>query len=236
MVVIMDIIRNVAVFGDSIFKGMQLDPEKRHYRIINNIDIKGICDRFSIAVSNYSKVGCTIGRGFEMLKKRLESGEKCDTVIMDYGGNDCDFNWREISENPDAEHQPKTPLDRFVQLYREIIDTLKARGIVPVLSTLPPIDPQRFFNWHCRELNRDNILGWLGEVTTIYRFQESYSRAVETIAKETGALLVDLRGAFLKHRRIEHMLCLDGTHPNTEGQKVITEAFMCFAHKRLVLA
>ena len=232
----MDIIRHVAVFGDSIFKGMQLDPEKRQYRIINNIDIKGICDRFSIAVSNYSKVGCTIERGYERLKQRLEKDEPCDTVIMDYGGNDCDFNWREISENPDSEHKPKTPLDVFIQIYKEIIEMLRRRDIVPVLTTLPPIDPQRFFNWHCRDLCRDNVLKWLGEITTIYRFQENYSRAVETIAKETGTLLVDLRGAFLKHRRIEHMLCLDGTHPNTEGQKVITDAFMGFAHQRLALA
>jgi len=232
----MDIIKHVAVFGDSIFKGMQLDPDRKQYRIMNNIDIKGISEKFSIAVNNYSKVGCTIERGFERLKKRLETDEPCDTVIMDYGGNDCDFNWREISENPDAEHLPKTPIDRFTQIYREIIETLRSRGIVPVLSTLPPIDPQRFFHWHCRDLNKDNILKWLGEVTTIYRFQENYSRVVEKIAEDTGSLLVDLRGAFLKHRRIEHMLCEDGTHPNTEGQKVITEVFMSFAKQRLILA
>ena len=232
----MDIRKHVAIFGDSIFKGMQFDPDKKQYRIINNIDIKGICEAFSIAVKNYSKVGCTIERGFDRLKKRLDTEEPCDAVIMDYGGNDCDFNWHEISEAPDAEHHPKTPIDRFTQIYSEIIETLRSRGIVPVLTTLPPIDPQRFFNWHCRDLNKEHIIKWLGEVTTIYRFQENYSRVVEKIAKETGALLVDLRGAFLKHRRIEHMLCEDGTHPNTEGQKVITDVFMRFAGQRLAMA
>lgn len=232
----MDIKKHIAIFGDSIFKGMQLDPERKQYRIINNIDIEGIGEKHSIEINNYSKVGCTIERGFAMLKKRLETGEPCDVVIMDYGGNDCDFKWREISDDPDAEHLPNTPIDKFAQLYREIIETLRSRGIVPVLSTLPPIDPQRFFNWNFRELNKDNILRWLGEVTTIYRFQENYSRTVEKIAKETGALLVDLRGAFLKHRRIEHMLCEDGMHPNTEGQKIITETFMGFANQRLAFA
>ncbi|NLB28947.1 MAG: SGNH/GDSL hydrolase family protein [Clostridiales bacterium] len=232
----MDIKKHIAIFGDSIFKGMQLDPVRKQYRIINNIDIEGIGKKHSIAIDNCSKVGCTIERGFLMLKKRLETDEPCDVVIMDYGGNDCDFNWREISENPDAEHLPKTPIDTFVRLYREIVETLRSHGIVPVLSTLPPIDPQRFFNWNFRELNRENILKWLGEVTTIYRFQENYSRTVEKIAAETGALLVDLRGAFLKHRRIEHMLCDDGMHPNTEGQKIITETFMDFAAWRLAPA
>ncbi len=232
----MNIRKHIAVFGDSIFKGMQLDPVRKQYRIMNNIDIRGIGEANSIAINNFSKVGCTIERGFDMLKRRLGTSEPCDAVVMDYGGNDCDFLWPEISENPDKEHEPKTPLDRFSAVYTEIIETLRSRGIVPILTTLPPIDPQRFFNWNFRELNRENILRWLGEVTTIYRFQENYSRTVEKIARDTGALLVDLRGAFLSHRRIEHMLCEDGMHPNTEGQKIITETFMRFAKQRMAMA
>ena len=75
------------------------------------------------------------------------------------------------------------------------------------------------------------MLKWLGSVNAIYRVQEHYSRLVEKIAAETNTLIVDLRGAFLKHRRIEGFLCEDGTHPNTEGQKIITEAFLDFAEK-----
>ena len=36
---------------------------------------------------------------------------------------------------------------------------------------------------------------------------------------------------FLKERRIEHLLCEDGVHPNTEGQRVITQAFLEFADR-----
>jgi lysophospholipase L1-like esterase len=112
-----------------------------------------------------------------------------------------------------------------------MIAILKEKGIVPVLTTLPPLDPQRFFDWFCKGLNAENVLKWLGNVGTIYRQQEKYSRTVEKIALETGAYLVDLRGAFLAHKRIDHLLCADGTHPNTEGQKVITAAFLDFAEK-----
>jgi lysophospholipase L1-like esterase len=72
-------------------------------------------------------------------------------------------------------------------------------------------------------------LKWLGSVNTIYRYQEYYSRAVEQLSAATGALLVDLRGAFLELRRIDRLLCEDGTHPNTEGQKIIMSAFSSFA-------
>jgi lysophospholipase L1-like esterase len=73
-------------------------------------------------------------------------------------------------------------------------------------------------------------------VNTIYRYQENYSRAIEKIAKEAEVDCIDLRGAFLSNRRIDDLLCEDGIHPNTNGQKVIEGAFMAFAEKRLAHA
>ncbi|MDR0905865.1 MAG: SGNH/GDSL hydrolase family protein [Oscillospiraceae bacterium] len=224
----MDIIKKIAVFGDSIFKGMQLDSN-RHYRIINDIDTDALSLRHSLIINNYAKIGSTITKGLEILQKRLDGGEHYDVAVMDYGGNDCDFIWAEVAESPDAEHFAKTPLDTFIASYHRMIATLRERGIRPILATLPPIDPQKFFDWNCRDLNKANVLKWLGEVTTIYRFQEMYSRTVERIAADTSCLLVDLRGAFLAHRRIDGLLCEDGTHPNSAGQRVITEAFDRFA-------
>ena len=37
-----------------------------------------------------------------------------------------------------------------------------------------------------------------------------------------------LRGAFLDHGHLEQTLCADGTHPNSEGQALITRAFQEF--------
>ncbi|MCL2695729.1 MAG: hypothetical protein FWE69_05330 [Clostridiales bacterium] len=96
------------------------------------------------------------------------------------------------------------------------------------MTTLPPLDAQRFFDWFCNGLNRANVLKWLESVETIYRWQEHYSRTVEKIAAETNTLLVDVRGAFLEHGRLKRFLCKDGAHPNTEGQKIITGAFLEF--------
>jgi lysophospholipase L1-like esterase len=150
-------------------------------------------------------------------------------AVIGYGGNDCDFTWKEVSERPNDRHLPNTPLDVFAQTYRNIISTLKTKCIKPILITLPPLDPQRFFDWFCRDLNKANVLHWLGTVNTIYRFQESYSKMIEKIARETKTYLVDLRGAFLDHFHLEDLLCEDGTHPNTAGQKVITDVFLNYS-------
>lgn len=223
------VIKNIEIFGDSILKGIQLNPKNMRYCVDNNIDIKTISQKHSLVIRNHSQFGCTIQKGYAALLKWLDKGYPCDMIVMDFGGNDCDFNWAEIAEQPFAEHKPHTPLDVFAETYRQIIDKLKQKNILPVLTTLPPLEPQRFFDWFCKGLNKENIMKWLGNINTIYRYQENYSRMAEKIAHAAAVPLVDLRGAFLKHRRIEHLLCEDGTHPNTAGQKLITDAFLEFA-------
>ena len=225
----MDAIQKIAVLGDSILKGVQLSPQTSRYIVDNRIDVKKISEKFSVTIRNYSRFGCTVTKGYEVLQKQLQDPAFCDALVMDFGGNDCDFNWREISERPDDEHIPHTPLDVFITKYREIIDLLKSRGIQPILTTLPPIVPQKFFDWFCKGLNRENILKWLGEVNMIYPYQENYSRAVEKIAADAQVPLIDLRGAFLQYRRFDSLLCQDGTHPNTEGQGLITSTFLEYA-------
>jgi len=224
----------VEVFGDSILKGIQLNISNMRYQVDNNIDVKAIERKHSLSIMNYSKFGCTVTKGLALIEKHLKNDEnKCDAIVMNYGGNDCDFDWKAVSESPEADHQPNTPLDAFTETYRKIILLIMDRGIRPVITTLPPLDAQRFFNWFCGRFNKDNVLKWLGGVESIYRWQENYSRTVEKIAADTGALLVDLRGAFLKHRKLQHLLCFDGAHPNTEGQKVITQEFLDFVSRVL---
>jgi len=222
----------VEVYGDSILRGVQLDETDKRYRIDNNIDVGLLEEKFRLCISNFSKFGCTITKAFSLIEKRFKANnekEKCDAIILNLGGNDCDFNWKEVSENPEAEHLPNTPLDTFVETYRKIIEYLKEKGIRPIITTLPPLDAQKFFNWFCGGLEKKaNVLKWLGGVEAIYRWQENYSRTIEKLAEETGALLVDIRGAFLRHRKIEPLLCADGTHPNTEGQRIITQSFFDF--------
>ena len=226
----MDMQRSVEVYGDSILKGIQLDDENMRYHVDNNIDVNMLEKRFLLDIRNFSKFGCTITKAFSLIEKRFKSDKPhCDAIVLNLGGNDCDFNWKEVSEHPEDDHQPNTPLDVFTDTYCKIIGFLKEKGIRPIIANLPPLDAQRFFNWFCGGLDKKaNVLKWLGGVETIYRWQENYSRTVEKIADETDALLVDLRGAFLKYRKLEHLLCADGTHPNTEGQRVITQGFLDF--------
>ena len=206
-------IRSISIFGDSILRGVVLNAEARRYTVSDGIGIDSIADMYSIELTNHSRFGYTIERGYEYIKKHLARGSRADAVLLELGGNDCDFNWAEVAARPDAEHSPNTPLERFVSIYKATIDTLRRQGIIPVLANLPPLCPERYLDWVCRDgLDRERILGWLGSVTEIYRFQENYSRTIDRIATDTGCTCVDLRGAFLRHRRVEQFFCEDGVH------------------------
>ena len=68
---------------------------------------------------------------------------------MDFGGNDCDFRW--------AEHLPAVPLPEFIRRYRSMIGKLRQRDIVPILTTLPPLEPELFFDWWCGRLDQGAV-------------------------------------------------------------------------------
>ena len=210
----------ITIYGDSITKGVLMEGGRY---LINSTGISALAQQFSLMIRNRSKFGCTIDKGLVRIRHDLEGTEAAPRVtVLEYGGNDSDFDWSKVAAEPDGEHQPKTPLDRFQELYKQAIDLVRSHGSEPVLMSLPPICPGRYLNWICREgLSRERILHWLGEENTIYRWQEMYSQTVCAIAEETGAALIDVRSAFLKNRRIDGLICDDGIHPNARGQKLI---------------
>ena len=81
-------------------------------------------------------------------------------------------------------------------------------------------------------MNSAHVLHWLGDVGAIYRYQEMYSREVERIAQETGAPIIDIRGAFLEQRRLGDFMCEDGMHPNERGQHLIHTVISDFAEQK----
>lgn len=149
--------------------------------------------------------------------------KKPDVVIIEFGGNDCDFDWDKIANDPEGHHEPKTDFNMFGKLLKNIIETLEKSGITPVLLNLPPIDAERYFKWISKNSTviGEKILRWLGSVSRIYWWQERYNSAVISIAEETKTRWIDIRSAFLKQPDYREFICADGIHPNERGHKLI---------------
>ncbi len=216
-------IQSVCIFGDSVSKGVIFDSVRNKYILLKDSFVGTIEHNTNISISNYSKFGCTITKGCEVLKKHESELNQYDYTLLEFGGNDCDFDWAAISNEPESPHTPNTPVSAFEQGYSELIDEVKKSGGKPVLLSLPPIDAKRYFAWVTRGLNADNVLRWLGDVEYIYRWHEMYNLAVNRLAKLHSVPLIDISSAFLKTGHYQNLICEDGIHPNKDGHKLISE-------------
>jgi len=189
---------------------------------LKNDGFEQLGEQLGVEFQNSAMFGCTVTKGMQLLQKALVKGIGCDRVLLEYGGNDCDFLWNEVSAHPEIEHLPKTPLAKFEQTLKDMIFQLRSIQVVPILMTLPPINAVQYLYHICRNgLNRTNIIRWLGDIYNIERYQELYSLRVATVALETNTQLIDIRSGFLARRDCSSLIGADGIHPNEDGHDLI---------------
>ena len=214
----------ITVYGDSILKGVVLEDGK--YRMERGWE-KRLAQEYGLEICNKAHFGNTLGRAMPQIEKDCAERAEGELAVLEFGGNDCDFDWAAIADDPDGSYVCKTPLTDFETLYRRAIRNVVNSGRTPIVLTLPPIHAQRYLDFICRNgLSRGNILRWLGDVEAIYRWQRDYSDAVSRIAADMGVRMIDLRRFFLRDGRSpEELLCDDGIHPSRIGQGLIFDAF-----------
>jgi len=213
---------NICVFGDSVAKGVVFDETKNRYSFLKENFIALVQAATAVQFKNYAKFGCTASKGEEIMEKETGKLTEYSYTILEFGGNDCDMNWAAISESPDEIHDPQVPLDKFRECYVTMIRKTIEAGSHPILLSLPPLDPIRFFDWISKDLNRQNIMKFLGnDVNNIYKWHAAYNDMVFTLADEYGLPVVDIRKEFLDRINYSGLLCIDGMHPNQEGHRLI---------------
>lgn len=221
----MDARKEYCVLGDSVILGIVYDEEKGRYSILRDGPIAEIVRLPHVHVTNMSRMGQTSVQAEEKFRSAVDSGYRADVVVIELGGNDCNFDWRVVSEDPSRNHGPLVPLADFRDSLRSIISIARGSGITPIISTLPPLAPAKFFDWITREgLSKANIMSFLGDISRIYRWQELYSLEAAMVALESGVRLMPLRDVFLAEKEYQKNICKDGIHPNAQGQRLIKAA------------
>ena len=203
---------NLIAYGDSIMKGVRYSDGKYS---VSSFWEQRLKDCYGLDIINRSRFGCTIQKALPVIKKKAASEEESGSLVfLEFGGNDCDYDWKSISDDPTGRHQCKTPPEVFVSDYRDAIAVLRNNGSHPVMLTLPPIISERYLNFICRNGNsRSNILNWLGSVFSIERWQKTYSDLIRQIAREEQVALIDLREAFpCSEKELNVLICEDGIH------------------------
>ena len=213
--------KQIYIFGDSILKGVTYSEEAGRHKLLPG-HFAALSD-MGYTVKNCSIMGATVEEGIAQLQKRLAEPAEQTTVLLEYGGNDCDYRWADISADPEAHHLPKTPLDAFTRRYGELVSCAREKGASVYICNLVPLDAEKYMQWISRGLSYDRILGWLGDSSMLYRWHEFYSRTTEKLAEALSCPLIDLRMPFLMSHRYRDLLSGDGIHPTAEGHRLIEE-------------
>lgn len=213
---------NICVFGDSIAKGVIYDEEKNKYEFSGNSFLDIVGRDTGTVFKNFSRFGCTSVKGERIIEKHLDELSSYDYTILEFGGNDCDLDWKAASEHPEIPQTGQVGLDDFVKTYTAIIDMVREHGGTPVLMSLPPLEPNKFFSWVSKDLDRFNVMKFLkNDKMNIYTWQKEYSDTIFTIGEKTDTPVLDIRRPFLERDSYSDLICIDGMHPNEEGHKAM---------------
>ena len=132
----------IVVYGDSISRGVIYDNEKHEYSLLLESFTNLVRDHLKGVVFNAAKFGNTIVDGLQRLQNDVLR-RKPDIVLIEFGGNDCDYQWDQIAEGPAGEFHPNTECSAFYAILTGLVEKLDAMKIVPVLVSLPPLDPDK---------------------------------------------------------------------------------------------
>lgn len=212
------------VLGDSIFKGVIYDESEGRY-ITTKPCVENILEDLDYSVDNHSSFGMTTSRLLTRLDRYVSEDKGYKTAVIELGGNDCDFNWKEVSLNPTENHLPKVEINQFKINLLKIISQLLFYKIKPVIVTMAPISSNRFLNWFGKDLNKENILKWLKDENYIYKYHELYNLELLKFAAKFNLQVIDLRKSLLELRNYEEYLCIDGVHLNKAGHRFVEKEF-----------
>ena len=188
--------KKLMIFGDSIIKGVTYSGQS--YHLCQDHDFDTIAAQ-GVTVENYARMGATIDAGLKQIDRRLAA-------------------------DPDGEHLPHTPSERFIDGYCTAIRKARQAGARVAMTSLPPLEQSRYFSFITKGLSAENILRWLGDTDHLYRWQEYYNDMVTQLSRAFGCRLVDLRAEFLKSRVFPSLIGADGIHPTQAGHDLIHQS------------
>ena len=150
--------KKLMIFGDSIIKGVTYSGQS--YHLCQDHDFDTIAAQ-GVTVENYARMGATIDAGLKQIDRRLAPCAEDTTVLFCFGGNDCDYDWKAISADPDGEHLPHTPSERFIDGYCTAIRKARQAGARVAMTSLPPLEQSRYFSFITKgSAPRTSSAGW----------------------------------------------------------------------------
>lgn len=214
----------IVCFGDSVTRGITfLKGRLRIVKAVYPVLLEqALYDRRAVEVINKG----VFNDNSTLLVNRLNTDVLAlapDYVLVEIGGNDCNFKWDEVAQRPEDEHVPIVPLDTYMENVRLIVQRIRESGAIPILMTLLPLDPVRYYAQLAAVHGKD-IAHWIARCGGIEHWHGLYNRWLKQLVDELGVKAIDLRTAFKSAGDLADLLSDDGVHPSASGYQVIAQA------------
>ena len=218
----------VCFYGDSIGRGVVFDEERQRYGYTDHSFTHLLEERQGIEVKNRCRFGCTSGKGLSIMQAEADHMAEFDYVAIMYGGNDSDYDWPTVAEDPLGPVQAKTTVLEYEENLRQMIELVRASGSTPVLLSMIPLDPDKYFRWISQKSSPEGLMKFLGKPLRLYRGNEMYILALFRQSALCNVPLIDVCTPFLCSRDFDDLLCRDGIHPTDKGHALIFDAVCRF--------
>ncbi|MBR1644109.1 MAG: hypothetical protein IJ684_01905 [Bacteroidales bacterium] len=144
-----------------------------------------------------------------------------DTVVMEYAGTYCDFDWAAVSAHPERQHHPRTSVLKFVSALEGAVDRVREQEAQPVFLSLPRIRVDLFLRFVSQDCDRENIMRWLGrDRGVVNEWRDRYNDILLVLARDKQVPVIDVASMLDEER----FYAPDGLHLSAEGEAVVCDA------------
>ena len=209
----------LVVFGDSILKGVITIPNSGKLFDVTEKDSLTLAQKkLDFEMDNRSIYGNITSKGLVKLQKFFDKGETADFCIIEFGSNDCDYDWGTLVQ--------KVPLADYLENLSQMVSLCRANKVTPLMMGLIPYVCDDWFKTIIKGQDEAAILNFLGGSSeTLGKNQLVYKNAQADFVQKNGVQFLDPWTIFEGHKEL---MCYDGIHPNEKGYALLADAWVKF--------
>lgn len=225
--------KTIYIFGDSLLRAVMPDAQGL-YHSTGSIGFDELEKKYQVVIKNYAMPTFTVKQGWAWMQKNMEAAEITpDLVILEFGGNDCDYRWRELRDSdirPDNVH--RTPIDEFAATYREMLDYLADKGIETAITICPQFPAEVYLNHLMQSgIPEQLIKSYVKSPDALVQDYKEYKKVTLALAEERHLAVINMEKTFAFLPNLEDYYSADGLHPNEKGYRLIHDTFAQFFDK-----
>ena len=209
----------LVVFCDSILKGVITIPNsEKLFDTTENDSLSLAQKELGFELDNRSIYGNITSKGLVKLQKFYEKGGQADFCVIEFGSNDCDYDWGTLVQ--------KVPLEDYLANLAAMIKLCRDHKVTPLMMGLIPYVCDDWFKTIIKGQNEAAILDFLGgSPEQLGKNQLIYKNAQADFVQENKVQFLDPWPIFQDHKEL---MCYDGIHPNEQGYQLLSKVWINF--------